>query len=342
MKDYYKKKKDKNFSENDIRPRNFDEKKIIALEEDIKRLRSKLNQFLYVDCPACKSKNNKFEFIKYNFNFVICEDCGTVFMNPRPSKEILDEFYSKSILYEYWDKYIFPASRQIRREKIFRPRVDKIYKLCEIYDIPKECIIEVGSASGMFTEELKLDNFFKRIIGIEPCKAQAQTSRDKGIEVIESTIEKIKSVDQKANIVASFETIEHLFSPDLFLKCCRNIMADEGLLVITCPNYQGFDITMMGTESESLDHEHINLFNPNSIQILFERNNFEIIEIITPGKLDAEIVRNYFLKNNLEINLNKFLRKILINEWDKYGENFQKFLSDNQLSSHMWVVGQKK
>ena len=332
--------KDTNFSENQIRPDRFENGNLRARDEDIKRLKTNIDKFIDVNCPACGSKNNNFEFTKFDFNFVKCQKCNTVFMNPRPTKEILNEFYTNSVAYTFWNKYIFPSSRKVRMEKIFRPRLKKIINICETFKINRDLIIEVGSASGMFTEECRRDNTFKRIVGIEPSKSQAETCKEKGIEVIQSTIEKVGELNQKANVLVSFETIEHVFSPDLFMQCCRKLMADKGLIVLTCPNYAGFDIEMMGIESDSLDHEHINLFNPKSIEILFKRNNFEIIEISTPGKLDLDIFRNYLLKKN-SYSLDNFLRKIIFDEWELLGSSFQDFLSSNKLSSHMWAVGRK-
>ena len=334
--------KNKSFTEDDIRPANLDAGKMKALYDDLDRLRNNLKSFVKVDCPACGSSKKKFEFNKYDFNFVKCKECKTVYMNPRATKEILNEFYSNSIQYEYWNKYIFPASRKMRMKRIFRPRVEKIIDICKAKNIKKDLIVEIGSASGMFTEELKLNGNFKRIIGIEPGKAQAETSKSVGVEIIESTLENLTSLDEKANILCSFETIEHVFSPKLFLQKCYEIMGSNSLLILTCPNYEGFDISEMGVNSESLDAEHINLFNPNSIKILLEDNGFTINEITTPGNLDAEIVRKNILNKKLNISSNKFLEKVLIDEWEKLGDPFQEFLKNNCLSSHMWISAIKK
>jgi hypothetical protein len=116
---------------------------------------------------------------------------------------------------------------------------------------------------------------------------------------------------------------------------------ENGLLIITCPNGSGFDIEILRTESDSVDHEHLNYFNPKSIKHLFEKNKLEILEIITPGELDAELVRNKVLSNKINLNSQPFLKKVLIDEWDLLGEKFQQFLIDNKLSSNMWVVAKK-
>ena len=218
--------------EHDIRPAELDEGKIKALEEDLERLHANIDDFVEVNCPACSSSSSIFEFEKYGFKFERCTDCQTVYMNPRATPEILDDFYSNSRLYAYWDKYIFPASRSTRMQNIFRPRVEYINDLCKKENIEKNLIVEIGSASGMFCEEATKSNHFKRVLGIEPSSDQVETCRQLGLEVIESTIENVKDLDQTADIVVSFETIEHISSPSSFILSARNILKKEGLMVL--------------------------------------------------------------------------------------------------------------
>ena len=59
----------------------------------------------------------------------------------------------------------------------------------------------------------------------------------------------------------------------------------------------------------------------------------------TPGILDIDIVYNKFLTKKYSTK-NEFFIEILKNEILR--NNFQKFLIENNLSSNMWVVAQKK
>ena len=87
----------------------------------------------------------------------------------------------------------------------------------------------------------------------------------KGIETIEKPVEKVKFSDEKVDVIASFEVIEHLFSPrDLIIKCA-SILSPGGILILTCPNVQGFDISVLQKLSNSVDFEHLNYFNPSSL-----------------------------------------------------------------------------
>ena len=331
------------FAENDIRPRDLIEGQRIAVLSDVGRMLSRCGEFVSVPCPACEFAETKGAFQKYGLNFVTCNSCGTMYINPRPSPEVLEWFYRESENYAYWNLNIFPASEKSRREKIFLPRVDKVLALCMKYGLQRDSLLEVGAAYGTFCEEMKTRGHFRRIIAVEPTPDLAKTCRDKGIETIETPVEKlIIQPDSLFDVIVSFEVIEHLFSPKALLQNCEKMLNNNGLLVISCPNSQGFDFIVLGSLCDAIDHEHLNYFNTTSLALLIRSCGFEILEIQTPGMLDAELVRKKILNGEYDISQQHFLKKLLIDDWEKHGKGFQKYLSDSCLSSHLWMVARKK
>jgi SAM-dependent methyltransferase len=169
----------------------------------------------------------------------------------------------------------------------------------------------------------------------------AQTCRNKGLDVICSTAEEagLGHVD----VITNFELLEHLYRPKDFLTSCRDLLPTGGLLILTTPNIKGFDLAMLGKLSNNIGGpNHLNYFHPDSLSSLLQSTGFEIIEVMTPGKLDAELVRKKVLTGELDISGQQFLKQILIDCWEAVGEGFQRFLSENKLSSHMWMVARKK
>jgi len=310
----------------DIRPDELIKKQAKILSEDIASIIKHKNDFVIVRCPACGSASNKPIFEKYGFRFVECNKCSTIFTNPRPTPKLLKEYYRTSKNYTYWSKYIFPASEDTRRKKIFAPRAKRIGKICS--DNNHGSIMDIGAAFGTFCQEVKKIGKFKKITALEPTPELAKICRSKGFEVIEQPFEEV-SLQQKFDVLTAFEVIEHIFKPLEFVKKANSILKDNGFMMVTCPNAQGFEIAYLRERSDSVDNEHLNLFNPSSLQRLFRRGGFEIIEVSTPGKLDVELVQN---KEKLQGVMKLLTDKPL----------FQQFLSDNLLSSHMWMVARKK
>lgn len=334
--------KSRHLLENDIRPDALLEGQRAAVQKDIDFLRSRIDSFVLVACPACGNAEAVPRFMKNDISYVTCVACETFYVNPRPSPAILEEFYSTSANYAYWNTYIFPASEAARREKIFIPRVDQVLELCVRHGITEGSLLEVGAGFGTFCEELMSRKVFAKVVAIEPTPDLAETCRKRGINVIESPIEKVSLSDEELfDVIVSFEVIEHLFSPQDFIVECKRLLKPGGMLVITCPNGKGFDIEVLGTVSDTVDHEHINYFNPHSMSILLEQEGFEIVESMTPGKLDVELVRKKVLAGDFDISGQPFFEHVLLDEWEILGKPFQTFITENMLSSNMLVAARK-
>lgn len=329
-------------NEHQIRPPEAMRGQRIALLTDIGRLLSKRKEFVDVDCPACGSNSSTRMFEKFGIDYEECHECRTLFVTTRPSPAVLKWFYHGSENYAYWNEHIFPASEQARRERIMVPRVDKVLELCQKHRVNMDSLLEVGAGFGTFCEELKSRGYFKRVVAVEPTPDLATTCTDKGIETIQKPIEEITfSNASEFSVVVSFEVIEHLFSPREFVNSIFQLLHPGGLLVLSCPNGQGFDIQTLGPLSNSVDHEHINYFNPKSLPILLTACGYEVLETFTPGKLDAELVRNKVLEGAFDLGGQPFLKRVLLDEWEQLGDSFQQYLVDQGLSSNMWVIARR-
>jgi len=323
--------------QNDIRPHEFDNMKEDALNKDLTFLHQNLNKFVAVNCPACDKNNKTFIFEKYKFKFYKCDHCRTVYMYKRPSKDLLVEFYKNSTLYNFWNEYIFPKSEQIRKRKIFEPRIETILHTCKEHNIEMKNFLEIGAGYGYLCEILIEKDIYENVIAIEPNKELYTTCKKKKINTINKNFEDVK-FKCKFDTIVSFETIEHMFDPFKVLNQINQIMNTKGLLFLTCPNFEGFDVITLLEKSDNIDAEHINMFNPDSIKILLERAGFNIISIDTPGQLDVDIVKEKLL--NKEIT-NLFLEKLLLTQSQEGIDNFQKYLRENNLSSHMQILAIK-
>jgi hypothetical protein len=82
----------------------------------------------------------------------------------------------------------------------------------------------------------------------------------------------------------------------------------------------------------------LNYFNPDSLAGMLERQGLEVLEAFTPGRLDADLVRARALAGDFDLSTQPFLKRVLIDEWEEFGQIFQDFLVQNGLSSNMWVV----
>jgi SAM-dependent methyltransferase len=326
-------------SEQELCPATLLDGQEAALARDIGRLRARAAEFVDVCCPACGDARQEEAISKYGFRFVQCPVCHTIYMSPRPPASLVADYYANSENYAYWAQHIFPVSELSRREKVHKPWVDRVIGYCETHGIHPGVLVEVGPGFGTFASVAMDSNRFDQVVTIEPTPELAAACRARGISVINKRVEDVSAGElPPADVLCAFEVIEHLFDPAAFVAHSARLVRPGGLLVLSCPNGLGFDIAILGANSLAIDNEHMNLFNPGSLSGLLAKHGFDVLEATTPGRLDAEFVREAALKGQIDLEAQPFLRRVLVDEWDRLGWPFQKFLALNGLSSHMWLA----
>jgi SAM-dependent methyltransferase len=321
--------------ETDIRPDALMAEQARRYAADVAWLLERRDRFVEVPCPACEATGHEPRWSKYGLDYRRCAACDSVYVSPRPDPGLLDEYYRSSSNYEYWNTVVFPASEDARRERIFRPRAERVVELARRHGAGTATLVDIGAGYGTFCEEVRRLGAFERVVALEPEPHLAATCREKGLEVVEAPVEQADL--GTADVVTSFEVLEHLFSPRAFVEQCARVLRPGGLLMLTCPNVHGFDVEVLGELSATVDAEHLNYLHPASLGALLERCGFAVVDSQTPGRLDAELVRKKALAG--EVELDAFLQRVLIDDWDRLGDAFQDFLAASGLSSNMWLVG---
>lgn len=324
--------------ESDIRPSDILQRYFELSRRDAHEIFCDVERF-DINCVACGSSRIRPEFIKHGFDYGVCEDCGTLFVTPRPPLAAFEKFYQNSASSNYWAEVFFPAVAEVRREKIFKPRVHDLYKFCEQRQVKVEHLVDVGAGYGIFLEEWKRKYPKTDLLAVEPSLSLAKICAEKKIEVVETIVEQVPSkYDGFADMVVCFEVLEHIHHPKKFVEKLKRLARPGGLVFISTLSCDGFDIKTLWSKSDQISPpHHINFFSKLGFEKLFSRIGLIEIEVVTPGKLDVDIVRNYGLQNPTLFLEQPFLKDLVMN--NQVGMEFQDFLVRNCLSSHAWVLG---
>ena len=325
----------------DLRPERLMDDWAVRVAADIKWLHDQRDQFEEVNCPACGANDFKPLYEKNSVRHVCCNQCGTQYANPRPTERILIDFYKRSSNYEYWADTIYSASEEARRTKLFVPRVEYVVEQAALAKIEKPLLLEIGAGYGIFCEEATKSGAFSKVLGVEPTPSLANVCRQKGIDVFESSYEDLDP-SLRADIIVCYEVIEHLQSPDKFMEFCYRTLNDGGLLILTCPCISGFETSVQGRFSGTIDHQHVNLFSKTSLPLLAKRIGFATADVETPGELDTELVVRSLNRGEADISvLGTFLADTLRDADDTAIGAFQAFLRAAKASSHMRLTAKK-
>jgi SAM-dependent methyltransferase len=100
-------------------------------------------------------------------------------------------------------------------------------------DMTRKILVEVGCGAGAF---LGLIDIPKRI-GVDPSLGACTLTRSRGVTALMATGESLPFADRTVDVIVMCEVIEHLESPPAVLAEIRRVLRDDGLLILSFPNF---------------------------------------------------------------------------------------------------------
>jgi 2-polyprenyl-3-methyl-5-hydroxy-6-metoxy-1,4-benzoquinol methylase len=318
---------------NKIRPTDLAMGAKEAYGKDLQFYKKKLASFITRTCPACLLPSSGIYFIKDEFQYSRCRGCACIYMNPGPTTEIIEEFYSQSENYKFWAEKMYPQSRLGRLETIHQDRAKWVLSFLKAHHSPDRSIkiLELGAGTGdTLSVILNSDELQTSCFAVEPNPSMKPLLASNDIQMLTSKDLMDTNFKNYFDVVICFEVLEHILEPQIFLEKINCNLQDFGYFFATTPNAQSFEVQLLREKSTTIDIEHISVLAPSSLQALAQKCGFQILMNETPGVFDLELIRN----DGAEI----FLKS---ENFQLKDSEIQEFISASGFSSHQRVIMQK-
>lgn len=237
-------------------------------------------------CKICLNKKNNLLFRKEDFNLYRCPACGMVYSDKDYSREILQEVYSES----YY--------KNLRH---FSPITDKRYasilKRLSKYSTGRR-LLDIGCGAGQFLLAAKRSGW--DVLGTEISEATAKWMRINFS--LDIRCQELLTMNLQRNYfdcVTMFESIEHLNSPDNYLKKINHILKKGGILFVTTPNFNSLSRMFLGKNWSVFSREHLFYFSTKSLLRLLRINGFRIVNCLTKNFSILEL-KDVYLNKKME------------------------------------------
>lgn len=290
---------------------------------------------VYVRCPACDQDHYDFFMEKDGFALQSCRGCGLIFVNPRPTEAVQMDFFSRSRAMSLYSEMV-EMTKTARVPLIFIPLVELIL---DRYGTEKRNLLEVGCGSGLLLEVLTSKNLGWSLKGVEPSERAVEICRKKGLDVFHGCLEQLDD-ENEYDLIIFWAVFDHFFDPFSVVEKTYQLLKPGGSIIIGNINIDGFDSMVLSRDNTAFaPPERQNFYGITSMQSMLERAGFTDIKINTTGKLDVDIIRNYWQSGKTN-GRTAFLEKIVFGS-QSIQELFQSFLIQNNLSGHMTVTAVK-
>ncbi len=228
-----------------------------------------------VQCPMCASQNTEMisTYTSDNYIFYLCMRCDGIFAHPMKSGG--KKWYATS------EWYAIPAevSEDLRWYEMFF--------LKEHTPCNDKRVLNIGCGKNIFLRRLKelgcsvtavdinekIIDFTKNVLGIE----NAYTS-----EVLDF-IRNCKG--KKFDVVVFFEVLEHLENPGEFIRGLKNILEENGIIVLSVPNRERI---LPSKDIWDYPPHHLTRWNTKSLKNFLEINGYKLEKVsISPITADS-------------------------------------------------------
>jgi SAM-dependent methyltransferase len=274
-----------------------------------------------VICDLCHSDQSEvvtrqrdllLEVTNDEFTIVKCHRCGLVYLNPRPSKELLSSYYPTvyyppvqakartqfqqkakkvSAQIKRWvleDYYGYPStvsagwSRIVRRILLWPDKT--LRELRGRHPLPwrgEGKVLDVGCGVGGNLKTLQDQGW--EPYGIEISEVAAAHARELVTGNIHTgTLESAPFPPQSFDLILMSHSLEHLPSPVAALRLVHRLLNGDGLLVVSVPNVDSLEFKLFGRWWFPLDPpRHFYHFDKHSLSGIFAQAGFRLQRVRT-------------------------------------------------------------
>lgn len=225
-------------------------------------------------CYVCDEKNWKlFPELNPERTLSVCQSCGNVAYQIEPEEEAkIKNYYLKEYRGAIVTDNILTTTRKLNYlKKFIDPWLEQQEKAGK-----KLTCGEVGCATGYFVAYLRSRGH--RATGSEwTINMRRFAEHYYGVPVTEEL-----ELKHKYDLITMYHVFEHLIEPDKKLARYRDMLSDDGLMLIATPEWLDVLEEGGGADTESFTHlfhkDHINVFTKTSIQNVFRKSGLVILK----------------------------------------------------------------
>lgn len=198
-----------------------------------------------------------------------CDRCDLLYADPAPGPEDLRRAYADAA-YDSGEAAGYAA-------RTYRRLLDRLLEGAA--DRGSGAAVDVGAGDGAFLAEL-IDAGFGDAFGIEPSRAPRSAAVPELRPRLRSEpFESIEIEPASLDLITCMATIEHLDDPLAFCERSRELLREDGLLLLTCHDRRSKLNRALARRSPIFDIEHLQLFAFSSARALLERAGFRAIHV---------------------------------------------------------------
>jgi len=225
------------------------------------------------------SKKDKFRISEYNFSVVRCNNCGLLYVNPRPAEEEIVRFYPETYSWKETPEAVSFFGRLIKRlEKIYRDQLldYEVNKVLSYTALRSGKVLDVGCGAGDRLEVFRRKGF--DTYGVEISSAAGHAKEHLKLNVVEGDLFKAQYPGDFFDVITMHNVLEHVHSPRKLLQEISRVLKAKGCLIVQVPNIDSIQYRIFGKQWAAFDvPRDLSYFKPLLVTRLLENEGFQVL-----------------------------------------------------------------
>ncbi|MBN2149101.1 MAG: class I SAM-dependent methyltransferase [Anaerolineales bacterium] len=204
------------------------------------------------------------------FHDVRCQNCGLIYLNPRPSVDEIAQYYPAE--YEPFNRHENLQSLPARIS--YRISFSKRRRIASHGMAPGR-LLDVGSGSGDFLLEMR--NAGWDVYGVDISPAACEATRKRGLETYNGQLFDVPFPDESFDLITMWDVLEHVHDPMGHLEHISRLLKPSGRFVVTLPNPEGLDLVVFKDLWAGLDFpRHLYVYPRKTLKAMISKAGMEV------------------------------------------------------------------
>lgn len=242
-----------------------------------------MKRITYTHCELCGSENlakfidlKDYSISQEDYEIWNCADCDFHFTQHVPNQEFIAPYYKSEDYISHSDtkkgivNNLYHRVRQIM--------LDRKYKLVDFYS-QGGTLLDYGSGTGYFPAYVKAKNKTVKAIEIDPDARKYSQDRF-GLDVYEPEAMANGTFSSgEFDVISLWHVMEHLYNPGTYVQSFKNLLQENGHLIIAVPNFTSYDAEYYGKYWAAYDvPRHLWHFSPDTMKKMVEKEGFILVD----------------------------------------------------------------
>jgi SAM-dependent methyltransferase len=222
---------------------------------------------------VCRAADRLYRTTGEQFSVVRCSRCSLLRLDPLPTPAELARYYPP----HYWfDPGHSGGPAERYRRFVLNDHLRFVVQALQSTGL-KAPVLDVGCGGGLFGRVLGERGW--RAFGLDYSRHAASTAwAVNRLPVVCGDLSRAPLPPSSFAAVTMFHVLEHVYDPAAYVRAARDLLADNGRLIVQVPNADCWQFRLLGARWNGLDiPRHLTDFRARDMEALLEDNGFEVL-----------------------------------------------------------------